>query len=209
MDSYISAEDTNGETLTVNKSKFISFAFHMAGEYKDTIKMLKGQFPDATHICWAYKYFDTQAMIDRGEYIVTQNSSDDGEPSGTAGMPILGAINNAKLDNVLVCVVRYFGGIKLGTAGLAKAYARSAKLAMDKQVTHILANEYSCSVNYSEYNALQSLCQEGILSITNAVFDSKIDVDIVIPNSNLPQLYKALGSLQLNCTKQCFIKGNK
>lgn len=100
-------------------SKFISFAHpvNTAEEAKEIIKRYQKEYFDARHVCWAY-------MIGaaRTEY----QSNDNGEPSGTAGKPILGQINSFELTNVVIVVIRYFGGIKLGTSGLIVAYREAA-----------------------------------------------------------------------------------
>lgn len=100
-------------------SKFISFAepVQSADEAKAVIKKYQNQYHDARHVCWAY-----MIGTERNEYL----SSDNGEPSGTAGKPILGQINSFGLTNIVIVVVRYFGGIKLGTSGLIVAYREAA-----------------------------------------------------------------------------------
>ena len=105
-------------------SKFISFAepVQSADEAKAVIKKYQNQYHDARHVCWAY-----MIGTDRSEYL----SSDNGEPSGTAGKPILGQINSFGLTNIVLVVVRYFGGIKLGTSGLIVAYREAAAEAIN------------------------------------------------------------------------------
>ena len=105
-------------------SKFISFAepVQSADEAKAVIKKYQNQYHDARHVCWAY-----MIGTDRSEYL----SSDNGEPSGTAGKPILGHINSFGLTNIVIVVVRYFGGIKLGTSGLIVAYREAAAEAIN------------------------------------------------------------------------------
>ena len=105
-------------------SKFISFAepVQSADEAKAVIKKFQNQYHDARHVCWAY-----MIGTDRSEYL----SSDNGEPSGTAGKPILGQINSFGLTNIVIVVVRYFGGIKLGTSGLIVAYREAAAEAIN------------------------------------------------------------------------------
>ena len=100
-------------------SKFISFAepVQSADEAKAVIKKYQNQYHDARHVCWAY-----MIGTERNDYL----SSDNGEPSGTAGEPILGQINSFELTNIVIVVVRYFGGIKLGTSGLIVAYREAA-----------------------------------------------------------------------------------
>ena len=105
-------------------SKFISFAepVQSADEAKAVIKKYQNQYHDARHVCWAY-----MIGTDRSEYL----SSDNGEPSGTARKPILGQINSFGLTNIVIVVVRYFGGIKLGTSGLIVAYREAAAEAIN------------------------------------------------------------------------------
>lgn len=105
-------------------SRFISFAepVSTADEAKAVIKAYQNEYHDARHVCWAYMIGTA-----RDEYL----SSDNGEPSGTAGKPILGQINSFGLTNVVIVVVRYFGGIKLGTSGLIVAYREAARMAIE------------------------------------------------------------------------------
>ena len=105
-------------TYIINKSKFISFAYPVGSEEdcKVFLEEISKQYPDATHICFAYLL--TSPRIEK--------CSDNGEPTGTAGKPILEVIKKKKLENVLCIVVRYFGGKKLGAGGLVRAYTTSA-----------------------------------------------------------------------------------
>lgn len=106
-------------------SKFLSFAepCRTVEEAKEIVDMYKKEYFDARHVCWAY-------MI--GPFRETFRSNDDGEPSGTAGKPILGQINSFGLTDLVVIVVRYFGGIKLGTSGLIEAYRTAAAEALSQ-----------------------------------------------------------------------------
>lgn len=105
-------------------SKFLSFAIpcNSADEAKEYVAMYRKEYFDARHVCWAY-------MI--GPERLEFRSNDDGEPSGTAGKPILGQINSFELTDLVVIVVRYFGGIKLGTSGLIEAYRTAAAEALN------------------------------------------------------------------------------
>lgn len=105
-------------------SRFLGFARYVtdAEAAKSLIKAFQNEYHDARHVCWAY-------MLGPERSIWQLN--DNGEPSGTAGKPILGQINSAGLTDVLVVVVRYFGGIKLGTSGLISAYREAARLALE------------------------------------------------------------------------------
>ena len=123
-DSYFTIAKEGSGIFKEKMSKFLSFAFlvNSADRAKEIIKNYQNEYHDARHVCWAY-------MIgpDRKDWQINDN----GEPSGTAGKPILGQINSFELTDVLVVVVRYFGGIKLGTPGLIAAYREAARLALE------------------------------------------------------------------------------
>lgn len=124
-DVYYTLKGAGESQYKEKMSRFLSFALPVeSGEVaKGIVKRYQNEYHDARHVCWAY-------MIgpDRSEWQLNDN----GEPSGTAGKPILGQINSRNLTNTLVVVVRYFGGIKLGTPGLIAAYREAASLALDE-----------------------------------------------------------------------------
>lgn len=120
----IEKECTN--IYVINKSKFISFAYPVdcEEECKNLISLCKSKYKDATHVCYAYLLASPRV----------EKCSDDGEPSGTAGKPILELIKKKKIQNILIIVVRYFGGKKLGAGGLIRAYTTSANLVLDNVI---------------------------------------------------------------------------
>jgi len=107
------------EEIIINKSRFIAYRYELDSleEVKVRIEELRREHKKATHICYAYVY---------NRDCVSEKCSDDGEPGGTAGYPILNVIKKKNLTNTMVAVVRYFGGIKLGAGGLTRAYTKSA-----------------------------------------------------------------------------------
>ena len=119
-DTYNTIEQMAEGYLTEKKSKFISLIFPVQNtdQVKDILDEYRKKYYDSRHICWAY-------ML--GQYRDEHRYNDDGEPSGTAGRPIMGQINSRELTNVLILVVRYFGGTLLGTGGLIKAYKEAAE----------------------------------------------------------------------------------
>ena len=123
-DTFLTIEKEGTGKFTEKKSRFLSFAYHVASvdEAKVKMKQLQNDYHDARHVCWAYV-----VGPERKEW----QANDNGEPSGTAGKPILGQINTLGLTDVVVGVVRYFGGIKLGTPGLIAAYREAASLALE------------------------------------------------------------------------------
>jgi len=119
MDTYKTVRETAKGLFTEKKSKFISYAIPVrtVEDVKSEIDKYRKEYYDARHICWAY-----MLGAERKDF----RANDDGEPSGTAGKPILGQINSNELTDILILSIRYFGGIKLGTSGLIVAYRESA-----------------------------------------------------------------------------------
>ena len=125
MDSYktISEKKVGEGYITEKRSKFLAFAHHVdtVDEVKEIVAAYRKKYFDARHVCWAY-------ML--GPERTDFRANDDGEPSSTAGKPILGQINSNELTNILVVVIRYFGGVLLGTSGLIVAYKTAASEAI-------------------------------------------------------------------------------
>lgn len=123
-DCYLEPVQKGESRYTEKMSRFLGFALMVRSveEAKGVVKEMRDAYHDARHVCWAY------VLGEEGE---ESQSNDNGEPSGTAGRPILGQIKSAGLTNIIVVVVRYFGGIKLGVPGLIAAYKESARLAIE------------------------------------------------------------------------------
>ena len=166
-DSYLTIE-TPGEGIYKEKmSKFMAFAFAVdsAAEAKAAVSGYQKKYFDARHVCWAY-------MIGRERTDFMSN--DNGEPSGTAGKPILGQINSFGLTNVCVVVVRYFGGIKLGTSGLIVAYREAAKEALSNAVIverHEMT-DISFTFPYLAMNDVMRLAKTDGVKIVGQQFDN-------------------------------------
>ncbi len=149
-----------GETVTqkvIEKSRFITTSRHVEGEEqaKAFVEEIRGKYPDATHNCSAY------ICDELGNFL---RFSDDGEPQGTAGMPMLEVIKNKKLYQTAVVVTRYFGGIKLGAGGLVRAYSGSAAENLDvaQKVLYQTCSEGKYTVDYSCVDtALRYLSEQG------------------------------------------------
>lgn len=129
-------EDVMGEKIEIKKSVFTTFVNKISCENDAIvlISVIKKNYPDATHICYAY-------IVDNIE-----RCTDDGEPSGTAGKPILNVLKQKKLTNVLVVVVRYFGGVKLGAGGLVRAYTIATTSCLEK--VSIIEIKNICKVSF-------------------------------------------------------------
>ena len=115
--------------LEIKKSEFIAYAYPVASREQAMfhVEQLRVKYPDARHFCWAYIIGDPDNTTSAG-------FDDDGEPNGTAGRPILNVLQHKSIGNVIIIVVRYFGGIKLGAGGLTRAYAGSAQAAVDEMI---------------------------------------------------------------------------
>ena len=123
-DTYLTIKGESEDIFREKMSKFLAFAHHVetADEAKAIVARYQKKYFDARHVCWAY-----MLGFERTEF----QSNDNGEPSGTAGKPILGQINSFGLTDVVIVVVRYFGGIKLGTSGLIAAYKEAARMSLE------------------------------------------------------------------------------
>ncbi len=171
-------------------SKFLSFAVPVASaeEAKAVIKSTQNKYHDARHCCWAY-----MIGTDRAEYL----SSDNGEPSGTAGKPILGQINSFELTNVVICVVRYFGGIKLGTSGLIAAYRQAAREAIEAGEIlecHEQAR-LSFSFPYLAMNDVMKLVKGADVRIVDQQFDNVCLMTLECDADNLEGLKSRIYSI--------------
>ena len=161
IDKYVTVKQESHVEFEEKRSLFIGHAIHVDNEDEAAafVKSIKKQYADATHNVWAYHL--------KGGIIARY--SDDGEPQGTAGMPVLEAIRKSGVDDVCVVVTRYFGGILLGAGGLVRAYSHSAVIAIEgaEIVTYEPYYEYELVCGYSEYQKYSN-----ILGIERAVIDS-------------------------------------
>ncbi len=168
-------------------SRFLSFAIPVssAEEAKEIIKEYHKRFFDARHVCYAY-------MLGAGRLDFRAN--DDGEPSGTAGRPILGQINCRELTNVLVIVVRYFGGILLGTGGLVTAYKEAASDALSQaEIIEMTENEtISIKFNYLQMNDVMRIIKDLNPQIISQTFDNQCAMELSIRKQDVELLTSKL-----------------
>lgn len=168
---------------TEKMSRFLAFVepVQSADEAKAVVKRYANDYHDARHVCWAY-----MIGTERNEYL----SSDNGEPSGTAGKPILGQINSFGLTNVVIVVVRYFGGIKLGTSGLIVAYREAAKLAIEE--AEILECHEQAQVSftfpYLSMNDVMKLVKGGDVKMIDQQFDNTCSITLQCDADKMPAL---------------------
>jgi uncharacterized YigZ family protein len=171
-------------------SKFLAFAVPVtsAVEAKEVVARYQKEYFDARHVCWAY-------MIGaaRTEFL----SNDNGEPSGTAGKPILGQINSFNLTNIVIIVVRYFGGIKLGTSGLIVAYREAAREAINAGniiECHEMA-EVSFTFPYLSMNEVMRVVKDTGVKIVEQVFDNSCAMVLSIRADHRETLASRLGDI--------------
>lgn len=186
-DVYKTIADLSEGLYKEKMSKFISFAIpvHTVEEAKEQIELYAKKYYDARHVCWAY-------MI--GHERTVFRSNDNGEPSGTAGKPILGQINSFELTNILVVVIRYFGGIKLGTSGLIVAYREAAADAIrNNQIIECLVEEdISIVFEYPFMNQVMRVVKEENPTIISQYFDMDCEMTLRIRKTELEKLQNRL-----------------
>ena len=197
MASYRTISKEAESLYKVSGSKHIgkSFRVHSEKQAKQIIQNLWEEHPQATHICFAYQL---------SVYEKLERSSDDGEPGGTAGKPILNQIKSAKLTEVLVAVIRYYGGTKLGVSGLIDAYKNAAKLALDESGVEECEVEvqYLLEVNHEETPTLMNALNRLSFRKINTTVDMDFKIEISIKEEMEPQLLSSLKDLRLNSLKE-------
>ncbi|MBO4498801.1 MAG: YigZ family protein [Bacteroidaceae bacterium] len=155
VDSYWTIGRRAEIQFTEKRSRFISFAIPVRNvdEVRTAVGSFQKEYYDARHICYAY-----MLGPERKEW----RANDNGEPSGTAGKPILGQINSSNLSDILIVVVRYFGGVKLGTSGLTEAYRRAAAevISVTETVERFVEREVVCYFTYGHMNDVMRVVKD-------------------------------------------------
>lgn len=195
-DTYKSIPGTAEGLFKDNGSRFISFAFPVETEeeVKEIVGRLKKEFHDARHHCYAYRL---GYLGDRFR------ANDDGEPSGSAGRPILGQIDSRGLSDVLVVVVRYFGGIKLGIPGLIRAYKTSTAEALDKAGTadKTAGNRYRLTFTYDVLPQVMKILKDMDLKQKNQDFGTECSLETWVRLSSENDLITKLSNINVLCQK--------
>lgn len=177
MDSFLSVEHVSRGEYRVKGSKFLAFLYpaNTESECKEHLEVLKKQYGKANHHCYAFYL--------KNEFL--QRYSDDGEPSGSAGRPIMGVIEKNNLLNVHLVVVRYFGGIKLGIRGLIDAYSGAAEMAVQSAEVknQYILKELQIELDYGALGFIERFIQQNNLTVLNASFEAQVRQVIgVIPS---------------------------
>ena len=163
MEEFITIENNVVSEFVEKKSKFIGNLFYIESskQAEDIIKETKKKYFDAKHNCIAYRVIENGQLIER--------FSDNGEPQGTAGAPMLNILQKNNLVNVLIIVTRYFGGILLGTGGLVRAYQKSLMLALEdcKKITKVLGESLEVELDYSNLESFKYYCKNNNINIVD------------------------------------------
>ncbi|MDR3255054.1 MAG: IMPACT family protein [Synergistaceae bacterium] len=190
---YLTIQNPIDVSVTIQRSRFIASLRTVQNreEFNVAMSEIINLYPKATHYCWAYRFYDNPP---------SEHSSDAGEPSGTAGRPILGTLKKYSLLNAMAVVARYYGGIKLGVKGLISAYGgttlqavESANIVLAEPMRYI---SFSCS--YEHYNLLLSRMAKNAIESTEikAEFTDVISGEIVVPLSKIDAVSNELKNLR-------------
>ena len=190
-DSYLTIAEPAEAIYKERSSKFLTYAYPVEseGEIKELLDALRKQYYDATHHCYAYR------LGAHGELF---RANDDGEPSGTAGKPILGQLLSANLTNCLVVVVRYFGGTKLGVSGLIQAYKESTAdvIAVSKIIEKTVDRVVKIDFDYTSMNGVMRIVKEMNPRIDEQVFDNICKMSLRIRESEADMLTAKLSKVE-------------
>ncbi len=190
VDAYKTIQEKSEGTYSDLRSKFLAFAHPVTTveEAMALVEQYQKKFYDARHVCWAY-------ML--GADRETFRCNDNGEPSGTAGKPILGQINSLELTDVIVLVVRYFGGVKLGTSGLIVAYRTAAAeaLANAEIVDRTVDVEYTFNFEYPFMNGIMKVVREMEARIVGQSYDMDCSMTVSIRMGKLDELKERIAKV--------------
>lgn len=179
------------------KSKFIGEVFYIetVQEAEEKLREINKKYHDAKHHCFAYRVMEQEKIIER--------CSDDGEPSGTAGAPMLQIISKNDLINVIVIVTRYFGGILLGTGGLVRAYSKATSDSLEKaEIVEIKKGErIELTILYKDLQFIKYYCEKNSIKIVNTEFSEEPKVTIELTENQKERFLNEIQKKQINIKK--------
>ena len=174
MKEFTTIKDNVQAEIIEKKSKFIANLFYVESieQAEKIIKETKKKYHDARHNCVAYRILENTNIVEK--------ASDDGEPSGTAGMPMLHILKTNNLANVLVIVTRYFGGILLGTGGLVRAYSQATENAIKKStlVNKVKGLEVEIITEYKELEKIKYFCRIKNINISDIKYNEDVTINL-------------------------------
>ena len=173
------------QEIEVKKSRFIA----NAGVVTDRpaallwLSEIQQRYPDARHHCWAYLLGDNEATSSAA-------MSDDGEPSGTAGKPILNVLQHKRIGNIMVVVSRYFGGVKLGAGGLVRAYSQATENVLQSLplTTPVMQSRWQVQLDFALEQPLRHLLQEVAAAVEEVTYTEQVTMILLIPCNSVPKL---------------------
>lgn len=184
MIGYRSVDKSSETEYIINRSRFIGRCFPVTSEEAalSLLGDIRKKHWDATHNCFAYRIGETASIA---------RFSDDGEPGGTAGMPIMDVLRSKELTDVLVVVTRYFGGVLLGAGGLVRAYSRSAADAVTEAgiVSYVPAKQLSVSMDYSRYGSMEQYIRSAV-QVEDVEFMENVTMKVVAAEERLSAFIK-------------------
>ena len=204
MEEFITIKENSYSEFTEKKSKFIGNLFYVESveEAEDIIKKVRKKYFDAKHNCIAYR------ILEKGQ--IVERFSDDGEPQGTAGSPMLNILQKNGLLNVLIVVTRYFGGILLGTGGLVKAYQKSLMLAIENsiKVKKCIGEILEVVLEYSDFENFKYYCKNSKINIVKTDYKENVVCKIELEEDKKQKLLKDFETknIKLNNIKELYKK---
>ncbi|MGK0253597.1 MAG: putative YigZ family protein [Mariniflexile sp.] len=181
---------TEGILFKEKNSKFFGYAYPVLNEddVKQHLETLKKEHHSARHWCYAYQI---------GTETIVYRANDDGEPNNSAGMPIYGQIQSLEVTNILIVVVRYFGGVKLGIGGLISAYKTTAQLTLEAStiIQKTINTEYLISFNYKNMNTVMRIIKEKNLNIINQHFELDCRITISVRKNDAESIFESFNHL--------------
>lgn len=203
MEEFITILKNETAEIVEKKSKFIANLFHVKSveEAENRIKDIKKKYHDARHNCIAYRVAENGQIIEK--------SSDDGEPSGTAGGPMLNILQKNNLCNLVIVVTRYFGGILLGTGGLVRAYSEVTQQAIEKstKVIKVIGREMIIELDYSNLEKFKYYCKNNNINIKKIDYMDNIILKIEMEESVKEKIIDDIKNKKLNI--QNFSEGER
>lgn len=208
MEKFKTILEKSTAEIEEKKSRFIANIFYIESikEAEEKIKEIRKKYFDAKHHCYAYRVIEND--------VIKERQSDDGEPSGTAGAPMLNILNKNGLANIIVIVTRYFGGTLLGTGGLIRAYSDATLRAISdaKVVTQKMGYELKVIIPYKDLEKFKYYCNKNMIQITNTLYESDIICIIEINNEEKEKLIsknqKEIQILEYTVLREKYIRVN-
>lgn len=201
MENFLTINENIESEITVKKSKFICnlIKIETQEEAEEQIKKIKKKYHDARHNCVAYRVQENDTIAEK--------ASDDGEPTGTAGGPMLNILQKNNLCNVLVVVTRYFGGILLGTGGLVRAYSDSMQNALEltEKIEKGIGLEFEAELEYNNLETFKYYCRKNNINIVNIQYENTIICKIQLEENTKSKLINDFETKNINLTNLRFL----